>query len=232
MTSAPLRRQARLAVTLAAVADCIDAVGLLTLAGLFTAHMSGNTARLGADLGGGRWDEAAPYAVAVAIFLLGIGGGAALGEWLGTAAPARRLPVLLLTEAALLAVLVAYGATVVAHGRSTSRHSLAGFYVPAALAILAMGLQASALSRVGDQPVRTTYISGLLTNLAQQAVAWLVQGREPDAARRVRLLAGVAVAYLCGATVGGLLEGRLALWSLSLPAVALARTACACDPEP
>jgi uncharacterized membrane protein YoaK (UPF0700 family) len=169
--------------------------------------------------------------VAVTLFLVGIAAAAALGEWLAANEPARRLRGLLLTEGALLALLVAYGAAVIGD-RTATRHSLAGFYVPAALAILAMGVQSSALSRVGDQPVRTTYISGVLTNLAQQLVVWLLHGRRPDAARTVRLLAAIALAYLVGATVGGLLQGRLALWSLCLPVAALACAAAMCDVEP
>jgi uncharacterized membrane protein YoaK (UPF0700 family) len=222
---------ARLALVLAGVAGFVDAVGLLTLAGLFTAHMSGNTARLGADLGRGRWEDALPYVVAVVVFLVGIAAGTALGEGTGGDRGASRLRVVLLTEAALLAVLIAYAAVLVPHDRSPSRHTVLAFYVPAALAILAMGLQASALSRGGGAPTRMTVLFVLLTNLAQQVARRLLRRRDRDAARRVRLLAGVAVAYLAGATAGGLLEPRLALWCLAVPALALAGTAAVYDGE-
>jgi uncharacterized membrane protein YoaK (UPF0700 family) len=56
---------------LAWVAGYVDAVGFLTLAGLFTAHMSGNTARLGVFVGDGDWRFAAQRLVPILFFTSG-----------------------------------------------------------------------------------------------------------------------------------------------------------------
>src|SRR6266545_4772058 len=68
------------AFPLAVVAGYVDAVGFLTLAGLFVAHMSGNTVRLGVFVGDGDWSLAAQRLVPIIVFTLGVAGGIALVE--------------------------------------------------------------------------------------------------------------------------------------------------------
>ena len=69
-----------LAFPLAVVAGYVDAVGFLTLAGLFVAHMSGNTVRLGVFVGDGDWSLAAQRLVPIIVFTIGVAGGIALVE--------------------------------------------------------------------------------------------------------------------------------------------------------
>jgi uncharacterized membrane protein YoaK (UPF0700 family) len=81
---------------LAWVAGYVDAVGFLTLAGLFVAHMSGNTVRLGVFVGDGDWSFAAQRLVPIVFFTLGVALGIAIAEALrrrSTPAPARILSV-------------------------------------------------------------------------------------------------------------------------------------------
>ena len=69
-----------MAFPLAWTAGYVDAVGFLTLAGLFVAHMSGNTVRLGVFVGGGDWSLAAQRFVPIVAFILGVVGGIALSR--------------------------------------------------------------------------------------------------------------------------------------------------------
>jgi uncharacterized membrane protein YoaK (UPF0700 family) len=83
-----------LAFPLAVVAGYVDAVGFLTLAGLFVAHMSGNTVRLGVFVGDGDWSLAAQRLVPIIVFTVGVAGGIALVEALrrrSAPAPAARV---------------------------------------------------------------------------------------------------------------------------------------------
>ncbi len=53
------------AVLLAWVAGFVDSLGYLALAKVFTAHMSGNSAAVGAELGAGNWHEAMVKGLAI-----------------------------------------------------------------------------------------------------------------------------------------------------------------------
>lgn len=197
---------APLVLALAGVAGFVDAVGLLTLSGLFTAHMSGNTARLGVELGEGRLAAALPLGFAVVAFGLGVMLGAACER----AGGAAGLTWTLVLEAVLLAALMIYGGIVV--GDRSTAHSIAGFYIPAALAVLAMGTQASSVPRRHGRALRTIYISGVLTSLGRALVR---RENEPG------LFAGIAALYLTGAVAGALGHTLAALWSLALPIAVL-----------
>ncbi len=197
-------------LALAGVAGFVDAVGLLTLSGLFTAHMSGNTARLGVDLGEGKPGAALPLAFAVIAFVVGVMLGAACEQAGSDAGLSRTLTV----EAVVLAALMVYGGIVV--GDRSTTHSITGFYVPAGLAVLAMGTQASSVPRMHGQPLRTTYISGVLTSLGRALVR---RGDQPA------LFAGIAALYLVGAVVGAAAHTTLGLWSLGLPIAVLCAAA-------
>src|SRR5262249_1876901 len=101
-----------LSFPLAWVAGYVDAVGFLTLAGLFVAHMSGNTVRLGVFVGDGDWSLAAQRFVPIVVFTLGVIAGIALCEALSRRSipvPARVLGI----EAGLLSVFILVGREVV-----------------------------------------------------------------------------------------------------------------------
>lgn len=218
-----LRRQkALLALVLASIAGFVDAVGFIALHRLFVAHMSGNTVKLGIDLGKGRLGDALPLAVAVGLFVLGIATGSAireLGFRRGWRSPASALIGL---QGALIAGFMAYGSTVV-HGASVPGHTAQGFYAMAAMAIVAMGLQTATLQHIGVQTIRTTYVSGILTSFAQAVVHWAVgDGGRRLSGRRAALLGGIWILYLAGGVLGAYTDGLWRLWSLGLPLGALA----------
>jgi uncharacterized membrane protein YoaK (UPF0700 family) len=217
------RRKSRIAITLAAVAGFVDAVGYITLYGLFTAHMSGNAAQLGVELGRGHLSEVVPLAVAIAMFVTAIALGALLQEAAGRREGAAGLELVLAVEALLIAGFMLYGSLAVS-GARPERDSGA-FYLLAALAIGAIGLQASSLSEVGGRGVRTAYISGVLTNLAREGVAKLRGTDRETGGGRLGLLAGIVAAYLLAATAGSLGQAELGLWCLALPVAALLVTA-------
>jgi len=118
-------------------------------------------------------------------------------------------------------------------------HGAAGgswdYYLLAVLSVLAMGWQNAALRRVAGVPVHTTFVTGILTHLAEESVngwyAWrdlrrAGDARHPDDAvavafRRARLHGGVWASYLGGGVLGAFLAFRWDLWSLTLPLAVL-----------
>lgn len=201
----------RLAVVLAAVAGFVDVVGYLTLHHLFTAHMTGNTSKLGVALGHGNLNTALPLAVAPPLFVAGIAAGTMLHD-----RGYRRS--ILAAQAALITIYMAYGSTVIRHG-TVPGHTASGFYPLAALAIVALGLQTAALTEIHGATVRTSYVSGVLTHLAQGIAR---RGRAasggPD---RLRLLGAIWIAYVVGATGAAYTLRQLAIWCLAIPVAVL-----------
>jgi uncharacterized membrane protein YoaK (UPF0700 family) len=236
-----IRAKTLAAWALAATAGFIDAVGYRTLQHLFTAHMSGNSARLGVFLGKFDLDAAAPMAVAVGLFVFGIAIATALAELVSRRRARATMPLLLGIQMLLLGAFMGYGATVTGAGGQVADHSLRGFYVLAGLAIVSIGFQVCALQHVGGQRARTTYVSGMLTWFSQELVNWLFwfhdgnqrprgsylsdalnAGPRRESATRMLLVGGIWCLYLGGAVAGSWLHGRWQLWSLACPIAALA----------
>ena len=221
-----------MAFPLAWVAGYIDAVGFLTLAGLFVAHMSGNTVRLGVFAGGGDWSLAAQRLVPIVVFTLGAVVGIALCEALGR----RSIPVaarVLGIEAVLLLVFMLVGRAVL--GSDSAPAGSWDYYLLATVVVLAMGLQNVALRRAAGLPIHTTFVTGMLTYLGEEIVhgwyarrdlrrAGVARDRNDDAHvafRRARLHGGVWLSYLVGGIPGAYIALHCDLWSLTLPLAVL-----------
>ena len=226
------REKAWLAVLLAWVAGIVDAVGYLTLFRLFTAHMSGNSVEMGLRLGQGDWAEALRRAVPIPLFVLGVALGAALSEAAARRGMRSTFALVLALEAALLLTFMLYGSGSLRGGAFPSTTDWT-YYLPVALLVLAMGLQTATLQRVGGRTVRTTYVTGMLTNLALASVTYLFWrydrkrgqvGADDKGAslQRVALLGAIWCAYALGAILGGYAELHWALRSLLFPLCALA----------
>jgi len=232
-------RRRALAPALSAVAGFVDVAGFLSL-DLFTAHMSGNSARLGAYLSGGKAAEAAESAFAIAVFVLGIAVGTAVMEVLSRAGRRSPAAIVLAAEAALLVSLAVVGDLVAVRG-GISRNSPRVYFPLAAIAVLAMGLQTPTLQRVSGKTVRTTYISGMLTSLAEEAVAYVLGpapgppavhrsyietelGIQPRRASlgRMGLIISIWLMYAGGGILGGYLERQLSFTCFFVPSAVLA----------
>jgi uncharacterized membrane protein YoaK (UPF0700 family) len=153
-----------LALVLIAVAGWVDAVGFLQLGDLFVSFMSGNTTQLAVRLAAGPWVAVAEAALVIFTFVVGV----FVGTLIGYAAGSKRLPVVLLVEAAVLSCALFF---------PPARHGTFSF---AALPMtLAMGLQNAAMNRIGQQAVSLTYITGTLVRCARQLAAAVTKRGDP-----------------------------------------------------
>lgn len=153
------------AVALAATwtAGFVDTVGFLLLSHILTANMSGNTVRIGVSAIDSNGAEALRRGWPVLMFVAGLVTSAIIHEagarrrFLSTSAVIFALETLL-----LLAVDVFYlirGVGQLAQGSS--------YLAAAALLAFAMGLQNATLTHVGALSVKTTHITGTLTQFAE-----------------------------------------------------------------
>jgi uncharacterized protein (TIGR03084 family) len=168
-------------VLLALSAGCVDAVGFLTLSSIFTAHLSGDTTRLAVDLGSGEFTaDALAFAVVIVTYVSGVVLGVAV-----VSANERRHRLLLLAEIACLVALMTIGTA----ARDAGELYRGGFffYFLVALSALAMGLQTAYLRRTAGTSVQTTFITGMLTALAEDYVAWHRDRADIEARRRVAI---------------------------------------------
>ena len=177
----------RLGAVLAFVAGATNAGGFLAV-GTYTSHMTGVVSSLADSLVLGELALAAASIGALAAFLLGAMTTAWLVNWglREGLTSAYGLPLLL--ESALLLIFGIFGAAI-----SLWSH----FFVPLTVLLLCfiMGLQNAVITKISKAEIRTTHITGLVTDLGIELGKLLYINRsqlsatEPLAPRPVALAA-------------------------------------------
>lgn len=217
-------QQARLAVSLSWVAGYTNAITVLAC-GQVTSHMTGSVAGAAVEAVEGRWSTAGYLAALVAMFACGAFAAGVLTE-LGRLRRFQSIYVLpMLVEALLLA---AFALLIDWHalGQLTAGDARLWLtFLPA----FAMGLQNATITRISGGVVRTTHVTGVITDLGLD-LARLVFGaaghgprldtaRAAQARWRLLLLLSIPVSFALGAALGtGAFEFAQA-WSM-VPACA------------
>jgi uncharacterized membrane protein YoaK (UPF0700 family) len=162
--------------------------------------MSGNSTQLAVGVGQGSWLAAAQGATVVGVFVL----GSFAGTLIGFAVSKHRLQIVLVLEAGLL-------------GCGALMHAPIGEFSVIALPLaFAMGLQNTAMSRVGERAVGLTYVTGTLVRLGSELAESIARRAKPWAWNRD---AGLWLAMVTGAVAGAVLFGHLGLRALLVPVV-------------
>ncbi|RKI27329.1 DUF1275 domain-containing protein [Corallococcus sp. AB004] len=228
--SSPQSRRAYslLAVLLASVAGAVNAMGFVAL-GAHASHMSGNMATLGESLAQGRWETARLPAQLMGLFVAGAFCATGLLDASRHRTRGRHVAALLVE----LLVLAAVGVGLASKPDTRAPELLWGF-------AFAMGLQNALVTRVSGAVVRTTHVTGLLTDIGIQLVqmlAWVRDGLHGKGApglwhrvrhlpsavefERTRLHLGLVLAFLVGCTLGPYLFLRHGAVTLVLPCTVL-----------
>ena len=178
-----------LAVCLSALAGYVDALGFLSLGGLFVSFMSGNSTKLGVSIAQGAWGEAGTAVSLIIVFVL----GATLGAAVGRLAGARRPPAVM---AAVCAVLAA----------SVLLHWAGGEVGATLLLAAAMGTQNAVFE--GDAELfPVTFMTGAMVKIGQQLAAMVLGHPTADPVFQ----AASWVAFICGSVVGATAWAKLHL---------------------
>jgi uncharacterized membrane protein YoaK (UPF0700 family) len=183
-----------LLVLLAVNSGATDAIGFIALGGAFTSVMTGNMILLGISTTSAAAGVATRAGLAIVLFIAGafvgslIAGNARPNDSVWPRAVTRALTVELIALAAFSAGWWATG---------NDPHGQMQLALLGADAV-ALGIQSSAISRLGVSGLSTTYMTGTLTTL----VVALAQGRPP---RDVLPSAQILVGLFAGATAAAVL---------------------------
>lgn len=222
------RQNRILAGYLALVAGFVNAAGFI-LVGTFTSHVTGNVGRLVDDGVLGQWTTASAAAVMVAAFFV----GAFFASLLIESNVLRRRPytygLLLWVEAVCLLVPV-HSWIFLSRTEDVQVFALC----------VAMGMQNSFVTRLSGAVVRTTHLTGVLTDLGIEMARWFRHLKSHVMCRwrlrgsgaaapierphgpKVALLVTVFFAFVLGSAQGALLAAHFGSAALYVPAVLLA----------
>jgi uncharacterized membrane protein YoaK (UPF0700 family) len=195
-----LDRNARLlAVSFAAMAGMVDAIGFLASGGFFLSFMSGNSTRLSVGV-----VDAAPYVGMVASLLASFVTGVVAGSLIGRKnmlSPSRRQAFILIIISLLL-----FAAPLIANF---------GFLlIGLCFAAFCMGLENTLFEREGSVSFGLTYMTGALVKIGQGLATMISGGPRLEWMPYLLLWLGLII----GAAVGALMFGIFGYNSLLLPA--------------
>ncbi|MCC7387504.1 MAG: DUF1275 family protein [Phycisphaerales bacterium] len=228
-------QQARLAISLAWVAGYTNILTVITC-GTVTSHLSGTASNLGRQVAEGSWSLAWFSFLLLVAFVLGAMASGALTE-LGRRRGWESIYVLPIAVEAVLLAAFAVGVEVHDHG---TRQSGVPLYWLTGIASCAMGLQNGTITRISSGVVRTTHITGVLTDLGLETTQFLLWARDRGrdsppvpprsllrsasvhpTARRLALLASIVGSFAVGGGLGTLAHGFAERWAMFPPVVFL-----------
>jgi len=182
-------------------AGCINAAGLIGLHHQALSHMSGTAAILGAELARAQYDAVWHALLILSFFFLGcVLSGLLVRE--GTLKLGRRYGVALACESVLL-----FAATyLLVHGQGAGDH----------VAAMACGLQNALAASYSGAVIRTTHITGMITDLGLAAGSAL--RRDQVDGRRVGLYLLLTAGFIGGSVLGGLGYVAIGFYTLLFPA--------------
>jgi uncharacterized membrane protein YoaK (UPF0700 family) len=192
----------RLGCTLAAIAGATNAGGFLAV-GQYTSHMSGILSSVADNLVLGQFQLAFAAIALVLAFISGSMTTAWIVNWAQRRQMRSAYARPLLVESFLLVIFGIFGASIGA---------AAGLFVPLTVLLLCfiMGLQNAVISKVSHSEIRTTHVTGLLTDLGIELgkVFYFNRSNLPQrvvANRRKLRIHGLLVAsFSAGALLGAL----------------------------
>lgn len=216
------RKNILLAAYLAATAGYVNSGGFVMI-GSFTSHVTGSIGRFANDLANAQF-AASVSALSLALaFFLGAVAASLILEGSEQPMPSR-YSLALAVEAGLLFFFVFIaGFSRTTHPRLQDAE--------AALLCTAMGLQNALVTRLSGAIVRTTHLTGIVTDLGMETARWyrwyharlLTTPRASQPPRqppdgRITLHLAITVSFVLGAAAGAVLTARASRWAMCLPA--------------
>ena len=192
----------RLGLALSFVAGATNAGGFLAV-GRYTSHMTGMVSSMADDLVLGNIGLALAGMVCLLAFVAGAMCTAIMVNWGLRQQLGSSYSIPLLLESAALLVFGLFGAAIAAWSQA---------FVPVTVVLLCfiMGLQNAVITKISKAEIRTTHITGLVTDMGIELGKWVYLNRlqEPAPVRanreRLRIHASLLLGFLLGGLVGAL----------------------------
>jgi uncharacterized membrane protein YoaK (UPF0700 family) len=174
------RQKSRLAISLSWVAGYTNIVALLvtshvvsqmTVSHMTVSHMTGNTTVFSSAIAARNWKDAEIIGAVIGSFFL----GAILSSFITETARRRGVPSKYVLPMAVEAVLLAWLGVWLACATNAVQSPGLAF---ACIAALAMGLQNATITRISDAEIRTTHVTGVITDLGLESVQFLFWWRD------------------------------------------------------
>jgi len=215
------RHKSRLAISLSWVAGYTNVI-MMIAAGEVVSHQTGNSTHFASAVGGillrdpGATANALYFGFLIGSFLLGAIISAFLTEGARRAGRASKYILPMGAEAMLLSILLMVLAV---HPHPADQWTT--LYITSGLAAVAMGLQNATITKISGAVVRTTHVTGVITDLGLEGVQLFLWWRDKMAsakagrytrllkvsrrhptALRVLLLASILGSFMVGAVLG------------------------------
>ena len=194
------RGNAHLAYVMAFVAGAINSVGFVAVA-IYTSHMTGMTAMVSDQLAAGQWLLLLPPGTAILAFLAGSATTAILFNWMRRREASARFAVVLVLEALLVLLFGLLANDLDAAGAELLIIALLGFV---------MGLQNALITKVSGARIRTTHVTGMVTDIGIEIGKALYRNKRLDTppvehdSAKLMLLSSLVGLFLVGGVVGAL----------------------------
>jgi len=213
------RQKSKLAISLSWIGGYVNIVLLLSC-GTFASHMTGNATRFGEVLVMRDWQQVAQFGLLLVSFWLGALSSAFMTEWAQRSGVRSKYVLPMAVEGVLLSVLawLVYWHT---HAGAAIASSTLLIHSMANLAGFAMGLQNATITEISGAVIRTTHLTGVITDFGLEGVRFLnwyldrAQGRwwarsgrvlrisqRHPTAQRLFLLFAVFWSFIIGAAMG------------------------------
>ena len=190
---------------LALHAGYVNAIGYLSTHRAGLTHVTGQITKVGIELGGGSWHDAFTALLLVSWFFFGAALSGVLIPRTELTEKGPRYAIALLVEAALLLT-----ATLLLHE---------GYEWSINLVALGAGMQNAMASSYAGTVVRTTHVTGIVTDLGLM-LGHALRGSRPERLHAMLLL-GLLGSFLAGGVLGAVALPLLHEWALGVPAATL-----------
>ncbi|USQ75373.1 YoaK family protein [Ornithinimicrobium cryptoxanthini] len=189
-----------LAYVMSFVAGAINAVGFVAVA-IYTSHMTGMTASVSDHVAAGKWALIIPPGTAIVSFIAGAASTAIMFNWMRRRDAAGRFALVLVIEALLILLFGLLANSLDRVGAEVLIIAVLGYV---------MGLQNALITKVSGARIRTTHVTGMVTDIGIEIGKALYRNRKAnvppvhhDGAKLV-LLSTMVLLFAGGGVAGAL----------------------------